>query len=73
MTFGILSNCLKDQNPLLENGFLKPNGICKAMLKCIIVNTQKKDINYKETSSTISTKDFFIIIIAPVAHNLELH
>ena len=40
----------------------------------ISYNTQKEDIDYKETFSPISSKDSFRIIMALVAHSdLELH
>ena len=35
LTFGILSNCLREWNKFVVNGFLKPNGIRKVILKDI--------------------------------------
>src|ERR1035438_54965 len=74
MTSGILFHCLKIRKPLVANGYLRLNGILKAMLKNTKRVTQKEGINYKETFSPVSSKDSLRIILALVAHyDLELH
>jgi Reverse transcriptase (RNA-dependent DNA polymerase) len=52
---------------LVANGYLKARLIAKSF-------TQKEGINYKETFSSVLTKDSFKIIMVLVAHlDLELH
>lgn len=72
-------HCLKVQNSLVANEYLRPREIWRVMstgIRYLVTKgfTQKEGINYKETFSLISLKDSFRTVMALIVNfGLELH